>query len=113
MGFYVPQLICYFTCCRFKDLYHNLKDMKSEIEHSQHLLEKAKVQLQKDFEVWWEKEAKKTKVCKSKSFDLFAFRNHIIVCSLQKGHIHLQEKCQKFPQVAQTHFDLLHRWILC
>ena len=42
---------------RFKSLYHLLKDMKSEIEHRQHLLEKAKVQLQKDFETWWEKEA--------------------------------------------------------
>jgi kinesin family protein 6/9 len=43
----------------FKQVYHTLKGMKAEIEHSQHLLEKGKVQLQKDFEVWWEEEAKK------------------------------------------------------
>ena len=47
---------------RFKSLYHLLKDMKSEIEHRQHLLEKAKVQLQKDFETWWEKEASRIRV---------------------------------------------------
>ena len=44
---------------RFKEAYHKLKEMKSEVEHMQHLLERAKVQLQKDFEVWWEDEAKK------------------------------------------------------
>lgn len=27
--------------------------MKTEIEHLQHLLEKAKVKLMKDFELWW------------------------------------------------------------
>lgn len=47
---------------RFKSLYHLLKDMKSEIEHRQHLLEKAKVQLQKDFETWWEDEASRMRV---------------------------------------------------
>ena len=41
----------------FKVLYGRLKDMKTEIEHVQHLLEKAKVQLQKDFDVWWKQQA--------------------------------------------------------
>ena len=50
------------SLCRFKSLYHLLKEMKSEIEHRQHLLEKAKVQLQKDFETWWEKEASRMRV---------------------------------------------------
>ena len=52
----------------FKELYGQLKDMKTEIEHVQHLLEKAKVQLQKDFETWWKQQA--DKVVK-----------HIILCS--------------------------------
>ena len=38
-------------------LYGRLKDMKTEIEHVQHLLEKAKVQLQKDFDIWWKQQA--------------------------------------------------------
>ena len=45
----------------FKELYGQLKDMKTEIEHVQHLLEKAKVQMQKDFETWWKQQADKVK----------------------------------------------------
>ena len=30
-----------------------LKTLKAEIEHLQHLLEKARLQLQRDFEEWW------------------------------------------------------------
>lgn len=37
----------------YKVAFTNLKGLKTEIEHLQHLLEKAKVQLQKDFEIWW------------------------------------------------------------
>ena len=37
----------------FKRLYSQLRDLKSEIEHVQHLLQKAKLQLQRDFEQWW------------------------------------------------------------
>jgi len=43
----------------FKELYGQLKDMKTEIEHVQHLLEKVKVQMQKDFEIWWKQQADK------------------------------------------------------
>ena len=46
-----------FLSYSFKLLYGRLKDMKTEIEHVQHLLEKAKVQLQKDFDVWWKQQA--------------------------------------------------------
>ena len=41
------------TFKRFKELYNQLKTLKTEIEHVQHLMEKSKVQLQRDFEVWW------------------------------------------------------------
>lgn len=46
-----------FSPCSFKVLYGRLKDLKTEIEHVQHLLEKAKVQLQKDFDDWWKQQA--------------------------------------------------------
>lgn len=34
-------------------MYGRLKELKTEIEHVQHLLERAKVQLQRDFDAWW------------------------------------------------------------
>ena len=43
-------------------MYGCLKDMKTEIEHVQHLLEKAKVQLQKDFDVWWKHQANQVRI---------------------------------------------------
>ncbi|XP_077198055.1 kinesin-like protein KIF6 isoform X3 [Paroedura picta] len=41
----------------YKTMFTRLKGMKIEIEHLQLLMEKAKVKLQKDFEVWWSEEA--------------------------------------------------------
>ena len=46
----------------FKTLYAQLRELKTEIEHIQHLLEKAKVKLQKDFEQWWNQQSDNTKV---------------------------------------------------
>ncbi|XP_071963656.1 kinesin-like protein KIF6 [Antedon mediterranea] len=37
----------------YKDAFNQLKILKTEIEHLQHLLEKSRLQLQKDFEIWW------------------------------------------------------------
>jgi len=37
---------------RYQKSYHHLKEMKIEIEHIQHLLEKARFKLTKDFEFW-------------------------------------------------------------
>ncbi|XP_031565280.1 kinesin-like protein KIF6 isoform X2 [Actinia tenebrosa] len=42
---------------RYKANFSSLRSMKTEIEHLQHLLEKAKVQMQKDFELWWAEQA--------------------------------------------------------
>ncbi|XP_054855504.1 kinesin-like protein KIF6 [Eublepharis macularius] len=41
----------------YKTMFTRLKGMKIEIEHLQLLMEKAKVKVQKDFEVWWSEEA--------------------------------------------------------
>ncbi|NXH64060.1 KIF6 protein, partial [Rhabdornis inornatus] len=43
----------------YKIVYSRFKGLKVEIEHLQLLMEKVKMKLQKDFEVWWSEEAKK------------------------------------------------------
>lgn len=43
-----------FDCVtRYKDAYQQLKDLKLEIEHLQHLLEQARHRLTRDFEHWY------------------------------------------------------------
>ncbi|NXY42089.1 KIF6 protein, partial [Ceuthmochares aereus] len=42
----------------YKTMFNRLKGLKIEIEHLQLLMEKAKMKLQKDFEVWWSEEAR-------------------------------------------------------
>ncbi|XP_078398840.1 kinesin-like protein KIF6 [Cetorhinus maximus] len=46
----------------YKMTFNRLKALKTEIEHLQHLLEKAKVMMQKDFEVWWSEETTRLQV---------------------------------------------------
>nr|XP_010298455.1 PREDICTED: kinesin-like protein KIF6 [Balearica regulorum gibbericeps] len=41
----------------YKTMFNRLKGLKVEIEHLQLLMEKVKMKLQKDFEVWWSEEA--------------------------------------------------------
>lgn len=48
---------------RYKDSFTRLRSLKTEIEHLQHLLEKAKVKMQKDFEIWWAEQAAFNQVC--------------------------------------------------
>nr|XP_006013020.2 PREDICTED: kinesin-like protein KIF6 [Latimeria chalumnae] len=43
----------------YKTTFNRLKALKTEIEHLQLLLEKAKVKLKKDFEGWWSEETAK------------------------------------------------------
>ncbi|XP_013391269.1 kinesin-like protein KIF6 [Lingula anatina] len=38
---------------KYKETFNRLRVLKTEIEHLQHLLEKSKVKLLKDFELWW------------------------------------------------------------
>ena len=42
---------------RYKEAFNRLKLLKTEIEHIQHLLERLKMKMQKDFEIWWIEEA--------------------------------------------------------
>ncbi|KAI5618808.1 kinesin-like protein KIF6 [Silurus asotus] len=42
---------------KYKSTFERLKGLKTEIEHVQHLLQRAKVKLQKDFQDWWIQEA--------------------------------------------------------
>ncbi|PKU47174.1 kinesin-like protein kif6 [Limosa lapponica baueri] len=41
----------------YKTMFNRLKGLKVEIEHLQLLMEKVKMKLRKDFEVWWSEEA--------------------------------------------------------
>ena len=43
--------------CRYKESFSRLRTLKTEIEHLQHLLEKSKVKLMKDFEIWFAEQA--------------------------------------------------------
>ena len=47
---------------RFKELYDKLREMNTEIEHVQHLLQKSKVQIQRDFEEWWKQHSTNRKL---------------------------------------------------
>lgn len=40
----------------YKAMFNRVKGLKVEIEHLQLLIEKVKMKLQKDFEVWWSEE---------------------------------------------------------
>ena len=51
---------------RYKETFTRLRSLKTEIEHLQHLLEKSKVQMQKDFEVWWNEQSLLTHRASSK-----------------------------------------------
>jgi len=37
----------------YKETFNRLRVLKTEIEHLQHFLERSKVKLMKDFELWW------------------------------------------------------------
>ncbi|XP_072546377.1 kinesin-like protein KIF6 isoform X2 [Salminus brasiliensis] len=43
----------------YKSTFGRLKGLKTEIEHLQHLLQKSKIKLQRDFQDWWTQEASK------------------------------------------------------
>ena len=53
-----------FCFSRYKDNFNSLRNLKTTIEHCQHLLEKDKVQLMKDFEVWWVEQTNLAQVSK-------------------------------------------------
>jgi hypothetical protein len=52
---------------RYKNDFQRLKQLKHEIEHMQHLMEKGKVRLQSDFEAWLASKRKETSVKSSLS----------------------------------------------
>ncbi|XP_065611401.1 kinesin-like protein KIF6 [Cyrtonyx montezumae] len=51
----------------YKTMFNHLKGLKVEIEHLQLLMEKAKLKLQKDFEIWWTEEGKKLQIQQEKT----------------------------------------------
>ena len=57
----------------FKQMVGDLRHLKTEIEHLQHLLEKAKVKMQKDFEIWWAEQGALNQVTTITRFHLVSF----------------------------------------
>ncbi|XP_055672347.1 kinesin-like protein KIF6 [Falco peregrinus] len=51
----------------YKTMFNHLKGLKVEIEHLELLIEKVKMKLQKDFEMWWSEEAINLQVQQEKS----------------------------------------------
>ncbi|ESO96459.1 hypothetical protein LOTGIDRAFT_115944 [Lottia gigantea] len=47
---------------QYKETFSKLKTLKSEIEHLQHFLERSKVKLMKDFELWWAEQSSNNQV---------------------------------------------------
>ncbi len=42
---------------RYRECFNRLKNMKQEIEHIQHIIEKDRLQMLKDFDDWWEEQS--------------------------------------------------------
>lgn len=56
------NLVLLISPVSYKSTVGRLKALRTEIEHLQLLLERAKVKLQKDFHKWWSQEASSTQV---------------------------------------------------
>ena len=52
------DLIILITKCEssYRLNFEKLKNLKTQIEHAQHLIEKSQVKIQKDFENWWQEQ---------------------------------------------------------
>ncbi|XP_039253438.1 kinesin-like protein KIF6 [Styela clava] len=44
---------------KYKNSFMKLKAMKAEIDHLHHLLDRTRVQIQRDFDVWWDQQTKR------------------------------------------------------
>jgi kinesin family protein 6/9 len=42
---------------KYRECFNRLKNMKQEIEHLQHIIEKDRLQILKDFDDWWEQQS--------------------------------------------------------
>ncbi|XP_049319454.1 kinesin-like protein KIF6 isoform X2 [Astyanax mexicanus] len=54
----------------YKSTFGRLKGLKTEIEHLQHLLQKSKIRLQRDFQDWWTQEASRLQDQKPESAEV-------------------------------------------
>lgn len=56
------NLVLLISAVRYNSAIGRLKELRTEIEHLQLLLERAKVKLQRDFQKWWSQEASSVQV---------------------------------------------------
>ncbi|XP_069879937.1 kinesin-like protein KIF6 isoform X2 [Dipodomys merriami] len=73
---------------RYKTMFTRLKALKVEIEHLQLLMDRAKVKLQKEFEVWWAEEATNLQVSSPASNSLRQEKPLSQPCSSQRDGLH-------------------------
>jgi hypothetical protein len=80
--------------------------MKNQIEHSQHLIERTQVKLQKDFENWWNEQCA-ILVCLT-IFEFFyeylKFFVHLKEEKQQKGHNSFNKSSQLSTSTQQNYF---------
>lgn len=62
MSAYTINIYIYIFNCSYKSTFERLKGLKAEIEHLQHLLQRSKIKLQKDFQDWWTQKAARLQV---------------------------------------------------
>lgn len=91
VGFLLANRLAYMNMSRYKNSFMSLRSLKTEIEHMQHLLEKLKVKLMKDFELWWAEQSANSRlqVC---DCNLAGIISHVLFC-----HFFKLEKTQYCP----------------
>ncbi|XP_060710496.1 kinesin-like protein KIF6 [Hemiscyllium ocellatum] len=72
----------------YKMTFNRLKALKTEIEHLQHLLEKSKMMMQKDFEVWWSEEATRLQRQPSEATCQDTCKTHSVTPTASQGSLH-------------------------
>ncbi len=60
-------------------MYEQLRALKTEIEHIQHLHEKAKLQIQRNFEQWWNHQVEKKEVGMTILHSEYVLSTYVIV----------------------------------
>ncbi len=63
--FFLIKINFFDFCFRYREYFNRLKNMKQEIEHIQHVIEKDRLQMLKDFDEWWEERSEEA-VCYTK-----------------------------------------------
>uniref|UniRef100_A0A3B1J1R4 Kinesin-like protein KIF6/9 C-terminal domain-containing protein n=1 Tax=Astyanax mexicanus TaxID=7994 RepID=A0A3B1J1R4_ASTMX len=81
----------------YKSTFGRLKGLKTEIEHLQHLLQKSKIRLQRDFQDWWTQEASRLQVLQ------ISQRQHRCLLLREKKNKTFMALCEKVIALLLKH----------